>query len=65
MQMAELLDSVQYVTDHEGKKKGVLLDMDVWQELVQLVKQKSIGNRIDIFEELSETFQEEKIVHHR
>ena len=31
MQIAELLDSAQYVTDNEGKKNGVLLDLEVWQ----------------------------------
>ena len=39
MQLAELMDSVQYITDHQGKKKGVLLDLDVWQGLIELVKQ--------------------------
>lgn len=39
MQLAELMDSVQYITDHQGKKKGVLLDLDVWQGLIELVEQ--------------------------
>ncbi|MEZ4712599.1 MAG: hypothetical protein R3A44_35755 [Caldilineaceae bacterium] len=39
MQLAELMDSVQYITDHQGKKKGVLLDLDVWQGLIELVAQ--------------------------
>ncbi len=41
MQLTEVLDSVQYVTDHQGKKKGVLLDLDVWEGLVELVEQKT------------------------
>lgn len=40
MQMTDLLDSVQYVTDHQGKKQGVLLDMDVWQALLQFIERK-------------------------
>ena len=44
MQIAELLDSVQYVTDHQGIKKGVLLDLDVWQGLVELIKQKTTAD---------------------
>ncbi|MEZ4733207.1 MAG: hypothetical protein R3E79_39430 [Caldilineaceae bacterium] len=39
MQLAELMDSVQYITDRQGKKKGVLLDLDVWQGLIELVEQ--------------------------
>ncbi len=46
MQIAELLDSAQYVTDNEGKKNGVLLDMEVWQELVQLLEQKITADGI-------------------
>jgi hypothetical protein len=30
MQMTELLDSVQYITDQHGEKKGVLLDLSAW-----------------------------------
>ena len=32
------MDSVQYVTDQQGRKKGVLVDLNTWQELVQLVE---------------------------
>lgn len=44
MQIAELLDSAQYVTDNEGKKNGVLLELEVWQELVQLLEQETAAN---------------------
>ncbi len=50
MQLAELMDSVQYVTDHQGKKKGVLLDLDVWQGLVELVAQKTTADPIAALE---------------
>ncbi len=46
MQLAELLDSVQYVTDQQGKKKGVLLGLEAWQELVDLVEQKTAADPI-------------------
>ncbi len=63
MQIAELLDSVQYVTDHQGKKKGVLLDLEVWQGLVQLLEQKTTANGIPIpaKEEVEETEREAAI----
>ena len=46
MQIAELLDAVQYVTDQHGKKKGVLLDLDIWQELVQLLEQTTAVDHV-------------------
>lgn len=39
MQLTEVLESVQYVTDHQGQKKAVLLDLDAWQTLVELLEQ--------------------------
>lgn len=50
MKMTELLGSIQYVTDHHGKKKGVLLDLEVWQELVQLVEQKTTSDLVATIE---------------
>ena len=44
MQMAELLDSVQYITDTGGKRKRVLLDLEVWQEVVQLLQQTTAAD---------------------
>ena len=60
MQIAELLDSAQYVTDNEGKKNCVLLDLEVWQELVQLLEQETAANGIAIpeKEEVEETKRE-------
>lgn len=46
MQMTELLDSVQYITDQHGKKKGVLLDLNAWQVLIQLVEQNAVADPI-------------------
>ncbi|MEI2698768.1 MAG: hypothetical protein V9E94_10635 [Microthrixaceae bacterium] len=34
MSVQELLQTVQYVTDREGKKQAVLLGIDVWEELI-------------------------------
>lgn len=50
MQLAELLGSVQYVTDHQGKKQGVLLDLDIWQALIELVEQKTTADSMVIHE---------------
>lgn len=46
MQLTELLDSVQYITDNQGTRIGVLLDLEVWQEIVQLVEHESITTPI-------------------
>ncbi|MBV7336197.1 hypothetical protein KFU94_49775 [Chloroflexi bacterium TSY] len=46
MQLAELLDSVQYVTDHQGKKIGVLLDLEIWQGLIELVEQQTTADSV-------------------
>ena len=34
MYLNELLQSVQYVTDNSGKRQAVLLDLEVWQTLL-------------------------------
>lgn len=34
MSVRDLLQTVQYVTDREGKKQAVLLDIDIWEELI-------------------------------
>ncbi len=38
MKVTELLDSAQYITDRSGEKTGVVLDLEVWQELLALVE---------------------------
>ncbi len=50
MQIAELLDSVQYVTDHDGNTKSVLLDLEIWQGLVQFLEQETTADRTDKLE---------------
>lgn len=37
MDRTKLLDSAQYITDRSGERTGVILDLDVWQELIALV----------------------------
>ena len=63
MQVAELLDSVRYVTDRQGKEEAVLLDLEVWQRLVQLLEQNTTANGIPIpdKEEAEETEREAAI----
>lgn len=34
MSVRDLLQTVQYVTDREGKKQAVLLDIDIWEEII-------------------------------
>lgn len=34
MHINEMLNTIQYITDNEGKRKAVLLDLAVWQEVV-------------------------------
>jgi len=46
MQTTNLLDSVQYVTDPQGIKKSVLLDIDVWLKLVQQTQPKAVADYI-------------------
>lgn len=37
MNVAELLESVQFVIDTEGHKKAVMLDFNVWQAVLPLL----------------------------
>lgn len=46
MQIENLLDSVQYLTDHQGRKKSVLLDVELWLMLIQQTQPKIIADRI-------------------
>ena len=39
MLLNELLQSVQYVTDNKGQKRAVLLDMSVWEQVVNQLQQ--------------------------
>ena len=34
MSLNDLLQEVQYVTDHHGARRAVLLDLDIWQALL-------------------------------
>ena len=44
MLLNELLQSVQYVTDNKGRKRAVLLDMSVWEQVVDQLRE----NRSDL-----------------
>lgn len=35
MYVDELLEAAKYVTDRAGKRQSVLLDMDIWESLIQ------------------------------
>ncbi|MCP4359635.1 MAG: hypothetical protein GY796_16635 [Chloroflexi bacterium] len=34
MQLNELMQTVQYVTDNQGNRQSVLLDLDIWQAMI-------------------------------
>ncbi|MDM8531459.1 hypothetical protein QUF63_09830 [Anaerolineales bacterium HSG25] len=38
MTIKELLDSVQFVTDSQGKRKAVQLDWELWEQLIRLLE---------------------------
>jgi hypothetical protein len=38
MGVTELLQSVQFVVDHEGKRKAVQVDLETWEELLDLLE---------------------------
>ncbi|GIK40224.1 MAG: hypothetical protein BroJett011_40570 [Chloroflexota bacterium] len=38
MNLAEILASAQYLTDAEGNRKAIVLDLAVWQEILALLE---------------------------
>ena len=38
MTTAELLNSTQFITDAEGNKKAVVIDLAVWEEVVAILE---------------------------
>ncbi len=38
MRMKELLESVQYLTDPRGQRQAVMLDLEVWQEVLATLR---------------------------
>ncbi len=38
MTTTELLNSAQFIIDQDGNKKGVVLEVAVWQEIVAIVE---------------------------
>ena len=45
MYIDELLETAKYVTDHAGKRQSVLLDIDIWESLIQQLE--FAGNTVD------------------
>jgi len=35
MTITEILDKVQYVTDTQGNRQGILIDLAAWEELIE------------------------------
>jgi hypothetical protein len=46
MHLDELLHTVQYVTDNEGNRQAVQLDLDVWEALLQHLEFNG-GHQVD------------------
>lgn len=47
MQLADLLNTVQYVTNSDGQTQGILLDLDAWQKLIELVEEKTATTQVE------------------
>ena len=43
MQVNEMIEKAQFVTDSTGKKRAVLLDYALWEELLELVEDSEDG----------------------
>jgi len=46
MSVKELLQSAEYVIDANGKKKSVVVDLAVWEELLTLLEDLEDGEEI-------------------
>jgi hypothetical protein len=42
MLLSELLQSVQYVTDNKGRKQAVLLDLSIWEQVVNQLQEDEV-----------------------
>ena len=47
MQIDELIEKAQFVTDSTGKKRAVLLDYALWEELLELLEDSEDGKGDD------------------
>lgn len=56
MSVTELIESVEYLIDAQGKKKAVQVDLAVWQEIVALLEQmeEDLGAELAAWEALSD-----------
>lgn len=60
-------ESIRYVTDTEGKTTGVLVEIDLWQQLVKLVSPDQVSGlagideyepRAELIKDLQESLQQ-------
>lgn len=47
MHMTELIDAARFVVDSEGQKKAVVLDFELWEELLRLLEDMADLQEID------------------
>ena len=41
MQMTNLFESVRYITDTRGQRQAVMLDLEIWQEVVAILQKNT------------------------
>ncbi len=41
MQMTNLFESVRYITDTRGERQAVMLDLEIWQEVVAILQKST------------------------
>ena len=57
MTTVELLKSAQYLVDNKGQKTAVLLDLAVWEELVNIIKEMEAKDRQHLLNTVAEARQ--------
>jgi len=57
MTVAEILKSVNFVVDRKGKKSAVMVDLDVWEQIVILLEDAEDADEM----KQARTVREEKI----
>lgn len=57
MTVAELTNQARYVTDAEGNRQAIQLDLAVWEELVALIEELEAEDRQQLLEAVAESRQ--------
>ena len=54
MSMKELIDKAEFLVDAEGKKRAVVFDMELWEELLTLLEDLEDGTEIQLMRDAGE-----------